>query len=301
MKAIVTTRYGSADGLKLQEVEKPVPADNELLIRVHAATVTAGDVMLRKLPAPLFALLGLFMGLKRKKTPGHEFSGVVEKVGRNVTRFKAGDEVFGTTTGLSAGANAEYICLPQAWDGGVIAHKPANISHEQAAALPVGGMTALYLLQEGNIAQARSVLISGASGSVGSYALQLARHFGAHTTAVVGTRNLDLMKTLGAARVIDYSQDDFTAGDETYDLIFDAVGKGSPSRSKRVLNENGAYVSVRGTTRETEENLRLLAQLAASGAIRPLIDKTFPLAQTADAHRYVEAGHKTGNVIITIA
>lgn len=300
MKAIVTTRYGSPDGLKLQEVEKPHPKNDELLIRVHAATVTVGDVMLRSLPFPVWLLLRLFMGLKRKRIPGHEFSGEVEAVGKDVTRFRIGDQLFGTTTGLSAGANAQYLCLPQEWDGGVMTLKPENLTHEQAAAVPVGAMTALYLLQKGNIQRAQKVLIYGASGSVGTYAVQIAASFGARVTGVCSARNVDLVKSLGAEKVIDYTKDDFTESGETYDLVFDAVGKASPSAAKSVLAENGAYVSVRSTTSESLENLNIVKDLLAAGKITPVIDRRFPLEQTAEAHRYVEAGHKTGNVVITL-
>jgi NADPH:quinone reductase-like Zn-dependent oxidoreductase len=300
MKAIVTTRYGAVEGLQLQEVERPQPGENELLIRVHAATVTAGDVMLRRLPFLVWAPLRLFMGLKRKKIPGHEFSGVVEAVGNAVTRFKQGDEVFGTTTGLSVGANAEYLCLPEAWKGGVLAHKPANVTHEEAAALPVGGMTALYLLTQGNIGRGQKVLVYGASGSVGSYAVQLAVHFGADVTGVASTRNVDLVKSLGAGRVIDYTQEDFTGSGETYDLIFDAVGKISATRSKTMLKEKGVFVSIRSTTHETREHLRFLKDRVEAGEIQPIIDRVYPLEQTAEAHRYVESGRKRGNVVIAV-
>lgn len=301
MKAIVTTKYGPADGLQLQEVEKPAPGDDEVLIRVHAATVTAGDVMLRKLPFPVWLLLRTFMGLRRKRVPGHEFSGEVEAVGSNVKRFKRGDQVFGTTTGLNAGANAEYVCLPQEWDGGVLARKPANVPHEEAAALPVGGMTALQLLRKGNIRRGQKVLIYGASGSVGTYAVQIARHFGAVVTAVCGTRNIELVKSLGADKVIDYTKEEFSESDETYDLIFDAVGKSSPSHSKGSLRENGAYVSVSSSTSEEQEDLIFLKELVEAGEIRPVIDRRYPLQQTAEAHRYVEEGHKTGNVVVVVA
>lgn len=301
MKAIVTTKYGAAEGLSLQEVERPQPGENELLIRVHAATVTAGDVMLRRLPFLVWAPLRLFMGLKRKKIPGHEFSGVVEAVGNNVTRLRRGDEVFGTTTGLSVGANAEYVCLPEVWKGGGLVHKPANVTHQEAAAVPVGGMTALYLLRKGNIQRGQTVLIYGASGSVGSYAVQLAVHLGAEVTGVASTRNVDLVKDLGAGRVIDYTKEDFTQSGESYDLIFDAVGKSSPSRSKGALKEQGVFVSVRSTTHERCENLLFLAELLEAGEIHPLIDRVYPLEQTAEAHRYVETGRKQGNVVIAVA
>ncbi len=301
MKAMITTKYGPPDGLQLQEVERPTPGDNEVLIRVYAATVTAGDVMLRSLPFLAAAFLQIFMGFKRKKTPGHEFSGVVEAVGKNVRQFKVGDEVFGTTTGLSVGANAEYLCLPEAWKQGSMVHKPANVTHEEAAAVPVGGMTALTLLRKGNIEHGQKILIYGALGSVGSYAVQLAKHFGADVTGVVSTGNVEAVKSLGADRVIDYKQEDFTESGESYDLIFDAVGKISLSHSKQALKENGVFVSVRSLTHGAKERLIFLRELLEAGEIRPFIDKVYPLEQTAEAHRYVETGRKRGNVVIAVA
>lgn len=300
MKAIVITKYGSADGLQLQEVEKPAQANDEVLVKVHAATVTTGDVMLRKLPFPVWFFLRLFMGLKRKKIPGHELAGVVEAVGKDVERFQVGDRVFGTTTGLSVGANAEYVCLPQTWEKGALEKMPANVPFEEAAAVPVGGMTALQLLQKAHVEQAQEVLIYGASGSVGSFAVQLAKHFGANVTAVCSTRNVDWVRELGADRVIDYTKENFTERDETYDLIFDAVGKAPPSRSKESLTENGAFESVRSSTSEKRENLIFLRELVEAGKLRPVIDRCYALEQTAEAHRYVEEGHKQGNVVITI-
>ncbi len=298
MKAIVTTKYGSPDGLQLQEVDKPIPADNELLVKVHAATVTAGDVMLRKLTFPLSIIMRV-MGIPRKKTPGHEFAGEIEAVGNSVIRFKIGDQIFGTTTGLNVGTNAEYVCLPEAWPSGVLALKPANITYEEAAALPVGGMTALYLLKKANIQSGQKVLIVGASGSVGSYAVQLAKHFGATVTGVSSTANVDMVASLGADNVIDYTKEDFTQNGQTYDVIFDAVGKTSQSQSKSALAEGGAFVSVQSTTKESMENLLLLKELAEIGAIKPVIDRRYTLEQVAEAHRYVETGRKRGNVVIT--
>ena len=300
MKSIVSTKSGPPEVLELKEVEKPIPSNHEILVKVHAATVTRGDTVLRKMHPLLFIPMQLF-GVKRKKTPGHEFAGEVVETGKDVTRFKAGDQVFGTTTGLSVGANAEYLCLPEEWSSGVLATKPAKVSYEEAAALPVGGMTALYLLQQGHLQAGQKVLINGASGSVGSFAVQLAKqHFGAEVTGVSSTKNVALVKSLGADHVIDYTKTDFTKGDQVYDVIFDAVGKTSAAECKGILKENGSFVTVKGMTKESPENLLLLKDLMEAGKIKSVIDKRFPLEQVADAHRYVESGHKRGNLVITL-
>lgn len=299
MQAIIPTKQG----FQLQTATNPVPDDHEVLVRVYATTVTRGDVVLSSLPgfmywSPIKQLLGM---PPKKTTPGHEFAGVVEAVGHNVTRFKVGDSVFGTTTGLTAGANAEYVCVPEAWDTGVIAHKPDGMSFEEATALPVGSMTAWYLLQKAAVQRGERVLIYGASGSVGSYALQLARHLGAEVTGVASTRNLDLLQSLGADHVIDYTKADFTQRDQTYDVIFDAVGKASPDKSKRVLRDGGRFVSIRETTHESADALSLISDLAESGELKPVIDRHFALAQISEAYEYVRTGRKTGNVIIEVS
>jgi NADPH:quinone reductase-like Zn-dependent oxidoreductase len=299
MKAIVCIKYGPPESLQLKEVAKPAPKDGEVLVKVHASTVTRGDVLLRKLHPLLFIPLRLF-GLRRKKIPGHEFAGEIEAVGKDVKRFKQGDRVFGTTTGLSVGANAEYVCLPEEWSAGVLAVKPANLSYEEAAAVPVGGMTALFILKKGNIKSGQNVLINGASGSVGTYAVQLAGHLGAEVTGVCSTANMEMVKSLGADEVIDYTQEDFTENGQAYDVIFDAAGKNLESHSKNSLNENGKFLTVQSSTSEKMENLIFLRELIEKEKIKPVIDRYFPLERTADAHRYVESGHKRGNVVITM-
>ena len=301
MKAIVCTKSGPPEVLQLREVEKPAPRENEVLIRVHAASVTTGDVLLRKLHPLMFIPMRLF-GVRRKRIPGHELAGVVEEAGKNIKRFRKGDPVFGTTTGLDVGANAEFVCLPEEGSEGVLAIKPAEVSFEAAAALPVGGMTALYLLRKGNIQPGQKVLVYGASGSVGTYAVQIAKHhFGAEVTGVCSTANVELVQSLGADHVIDYTQEDLTRNGKTYDVVFDAVGKLSASEGKSLLNENGTYLSVRSPTSEVLEDLMVLKDLVEAGKIKPAIDRHYPLEQTAEAHRYVEAGHKKGNVVIRVA
>ena len=301
MKAIVSTKRGPPEVLQLTEVEKPSPKENEVLIKVYAATVTQGDLMLRKLHPLMYIPMRPF-GVRRKKIPGHEFAGEIEAVGKNVKRFKAGDRVFGTTTGLSVGANAEYICLPEKWDGGVLAIKPENISYEEAAGLSIGGMTALYILRKGNIQTGQKVLIYGASGSVGSYAVQLAKHhFGADVTGVCSTSNVELVKSLGADQVIDYTKEEVTENGQIYEVVFDAVGKLSSLQKQNLLKEDGAFLTVQSTTSEEIENLVTLKKMAEAGKIKAVIDKRFPLNQIVEAHKYVETGRKKGNVVITVA
>ena len=300
MKAIMCTRAGSPNVLQLREIPKPAPAEGEVLIKVHASTVTAGDVLIRGARFPLSLLLR-FAGFPRKRIPGHEFAGVVEAVGRNVTRFQPGDEVFGTTSGLRTGANAEYVCLPESWPGGAIAPKPAGLTFAEAAALPVGAMSALHFLKLAGTQLGDNVLIYGASGSVGTYAVQIARHLGADVVGVASAGNAELVRSLGAARTIDYRCEDFTAAGPIFDVVFDAVGKIRKADARKVLKPDGRYVSVRSMNTAKKDVQSEVAALAAAGAIRPVIDKTFPLAETAAAHRYVESGRKRGNVVIEIA
>jgi NADPH:quinone reductase-like Zn-dependent oxidoreductase len=300
MKAIICSKSGPPEVLQLSDVDQPKPINNEVLVKVHAATVTQGDVMLRKLHPLMYLPMRLF-GVKRKKIPGHEFAGVIVEVGEKVTQFKVGDQVFGTTTGLAVGANAEYVCVPEEWGRGVIAHKPADISFDEAAAIPVGGMTALYILKKGNIQKGQKILIYGASGSVGTYAVQLAKHhFGAKVTGVCSTANIELVKSLGADQVIDYTKEDISSKNQIYDSVFDAVGKISSAQRKSLLKENGVYLTVQSSTSEATENLITLRKLVEMSKLKPVIDQRFPLDQVAEAHRYVETGRKKGNVVITV-
>ena len=322
MKASVWTKYGPPDVLQFKEVEKPAPKDNEVLIRVYAATVTAGDCELRRfdIPGYLWLFVRIMLGIRKPRVEilGQELAGEIESAGKKVTQFKKGDPVFAATE-MRLGAYAEYACLPGTF---AMAIKPANMTYEEAATIPTGGLNALHFLRKGNIRSGQKLLINGAGGSIGTYAVQIAKSFGAHVTSVDSTDKLDMLRSIGSDQVIDYTKEDFTKNGETYDIIIDVVGKCSFSPTVRSLKKNGRYVlgnprlagKIRGlwTSMTTgkkvlselasykPENLIFLKELIEEEKIKSVIDKRYPLEQVAEAHSYVETGQKTGNVVITI-
>ena len=310
MRAVICGKYGSPEVLHLQEVAKPQPKDNEVLIKIVATTAHIGDIKIRAFKPgmgrikdlfikPLMRLLIGFTG-PRKKILGMDLSGEIEAVGKNVTRFQVGDQVFASSE-IQFGAYAEYICLHQ---DSAIAIKPNNMSYIEAAPVPNGGLTALLICRKANMQQGQKMLIYGASGSVGTYAVQLAKYFGAEVTAVCSTSNLDLVASLGADKTVDYTREDFSQTEVRYDVVFDAVGKASPAQCKTILNKDGMYLNVLtslSSLRLKSEDLVYMRKLIEAGHLQSAIDRCYPLEDIVEAHRYVEKGHKKGNVVITVA
>ena len=324
MKAAVYTRYGPPDVLEIKDVEKPVPADNEVLVRVHATTVCAADWRMRKADPFLIRLMNGLSAPKKIHVLGIEFAGRIESVGRAVTRFREGDEVFGAT-GFKFGAHAEYVCVPA---DGVIETKPANMTLEEAAAVFFGAGSALHFLRKAGIRAGQRVLVYGASGSVGVFAVQLAKHFGAHVTGVCSTRNVELVRSLGADEVVDYTKEDFSRAGRVYDIVCDTVGKSGFSRSLKSLVRGGAYVLIGysgqlpsflgglvrgmwasatgaarvigGVAHSAAGDVTFLKGLIEAGTLRTVIDRRYSLDEIAEAHRYAEAGHKRGHVVIVL-
>jgi NADPH:quinone reductase-like Zn-dependent oxidoreductase len=303
IQAIVAAKYGSPDVLRLGEIEKPTPRDNEILIKVHATTVNVGDCRMRSFTVPpmLWLPARIVLGFRKPRNPiyGMELAGEVEAIGKDVTRFSVGDQIFGSTLKHNFGAHAEYKCLPE--DGPVVT-KSINMTYEEAATLSIGASTALFFLKLGNIQPRQRVLIYGASGSVGTFAVQLAKYYGAEVTGVCSSANVELVKSLGADRVYVYTKENFVAKSKDYDLIFDAVGRTSKSHCKRALTPRGKYVSVvgNGTAQISSEDLKWLSELMEAGQLKSVIDKVYSLEQIPEAHRYVDRGHKKGNVVIVV-
>ena len=328
MKAIIWTKYGPPEGLQLQEIDKPTPKDNEVLIKVHATTVTAGDCEMRSLKVPLGLgiPMRLYNGLRKPKKftiLGQELAGEIEAVGKDVTLFKQGDQVF-AASGIftTSGGYTEYVCMPEKPEEGMLALKPVNMSYEEAAAVPFGGFEALHFLRKANVQNGQKILIIGAGGTIGTFAVQIAKSFGTEVTAVdIGTK-LDMLRSIGADNVIDYTQTDYTKTGDKYDVIFDVMGKGSKRGCLRSLNPRGIYVSSNpkvsmifwaiwalltsrkrvktGTSSYTPESIIFLKKQIEAGKIKTVIDRRYPLEQMVDAHKYFETGQKKGNIIINV-
>ncbi|MBK9486530.1 MAG: NAD(P)-dependent alcohol dehydrogenase [Chitinophagaceae bacterium] len=296
MKAVIYEKYGSPDVLELKDISKPVPKDNEVLIKIHATTVSAGDWRMRKADPFLARIFNGLFKPKKVKILGFELAGVIEAVGKNVQAFKAGDAVF-AQCGLRFGGYAEYTCLPV---NELIAIKPANMSFEEAAAVPVGGLTALRFLKQSGVKTGSRVLIYGASGSVGSFAVQIAKAMGAEVTAASSRSNTPLVTKLGADKTIDYTNQDFTKTTDRFDVIFDAVGKTSKAACRHLLNPGGKFVTVKSNPEKNTGDLLQLKELIESGKLISVIDRRYSLEQIREAHAYVESFRKKGNVVINV-
>ena len=314
MKAIVCTKYGPPEVLQLKEVEKPTPKKNEICIKIHATSVTSSDCIVRSFDIPMWRPVGLMMGLAmgfgkpRNPILGMVAAGEVDSAGSAVKRFKIGDQVLAYTvlspTKTRFGTYAQYICIPEDW---IVLPKPSNVTYEEAAAIPYPGELAMFFLRKGDIQSRKNVLIVGASGSIGTTAIQIAKHYGSKVTGVCSTANLELIRSLGAETVIDYTKEDYSKRNEHYDLILDAVPqqvadrKRLRSQAKNALAVDGKYISIDdGIAKTSYDDLVLLMNLAEAGKFKPVIDRSYPLEQMVEAHRYVEAGHKKGNVVITL-
>jgi NADPH:quinone reductase-like Zn-dependent oxidoreductase len=303
MRAVVCTRYGPPEVLQLRDVPKPTPRSSEVCIKIFATSVTASDCIVRafNIPRRLKLPMGAVLGFRRPRNPilGLVLAGVVESVGRDATKFKPGDQVYAFTA-FRFGAYAEYECLPET---AIVALKPSNASHEEAAAIPYGGLLALHFLKQANVESRRRVLVYGASGAIGTSAVQLAKHFGADVTGVCSAANLELVRSLGADAVIDYTKDDFTRNGARYDLVFNAVGKRKAMlQADGSLTPGGRHITVDDNSPKMRaEDLAFLTELVESGRLRPVIDKSYPLEQIVEAHRYVDAGHKKGNVVVRVS
>jgi NADPH:quinone reductase-like Zn-dependent oxidoreductase len=296
MKAVVYEKYGPPEVLQLREIEKPVPKSNEVLVKIYSTTVTAGDWRMRKADPFLARLFNGLFKPRKVKVLGFELAGVIEEVGHEVKIFKKGDEVF-AFCGFNFGAYAEYKCLPI---DNKVALKPQNMTFGEAAAVPVGGITALRLLKQAGVKAGDNVLIYGASGSVGTFSVQIAKAFGAHVTAVCSTANVAMVHSLGADTVIDYTRDDFTKTETRFHIILDAVGKTSRAACKHLLQSGGKYVSVAGSPKSNPDDLLVLKELIEAGKLKSVIDRTYTLDQIREAHAYVEGFHKKGNVVVNV-
>jgi NADPH:quinone reductase-like Zn-dependent oxidoreductase len=306
MKTVIYEKFGPPEVLELKETEKPILKENEVLIKIFATTVHRGDTRMRSLDIPVPGwqkiMARLFLGIRKPKRSvlGMELSGEIEAIGKNVSLFKVGDQVFASTTENNMGAYAEYKCMPE---DGLLALKPTNMSHEEAATISNGAFTALCIIKQANIQSGQKILIYGASGSVGSFAVQLGKNLGAEVTGVCSTSSLEIVRSLGADKVIDYTQEDFSKSGEIYDVVFDAVDKFPSNEAKKSLNESGIYLNVHKSSNKCKfkpEALTELKELIEAGKLKTVIDKQYRLEEIVEAHKYVDKGHKKGNVVINV-